>query len=72
MNNLIGWIHPKENYINNDCLECLYFPICSEGCPQKRILKQNDEQNPNDCTYFKDKLETLLSVHMKLNHEEKL
>jgi len=56
-----------------NCKECTILPICNGGgCVNKRLEAKYSEGNSDYCTYFKDNLKSLLTMHYeeKRNAEE--
>ncbi|MDR1757340.1 MAG: SPASM domain-containing protein [Bacteroidales bacterium] len=45
------------------CLKCFFFPICSGGCPEKRIRNEFCGANFDNCSMHKKHLEELLDFH---------
>lgn len=48
---------------DNECQECLLFPVCGGGCPYERIKRHERGMNPNDCPLLKQDLEGYLWHH---------
>ena len=50
------------------CQECLMLPICSGGCPFKRldVLYNKDKDYSEFCTLFKDNLNSYLHTYFKI------
>lgn len=62
------------DYLNDpQCLECFFFPICSGGCPEKRIRNKHCNACFDTCAMYKDSIEEVLDLHyqVKLNNHKK-
>jgi len=79
-NDVIGHVHSLSNwnmslvahgmvgasYLEDDeCEQCLLFPICDGGCPKMRMLNKRDNGNRDVCSYFKRHIKQLLEVYYK-------
>jgi uncharacterized protein len=48
------------------CSKCSYLPVCSGGCPIKRIQNEFEGWNNEMCTPFKGYLPEYLKTHLAL------
>ncbi|MCP4163045.1 MAG: SPASM domain-containing protein [Deltaproteobacteria bacterium] len=52
------------------CNKCFYFPMCSGGCPWKRLRNKYDGLEFDLCTYFKVNLDTFLEIHYEIKKDK--
>ena len=48
---------------DDECRECLLFPICSGGCPYARIKAQKNPDFPKPCPLYKTNLVDFVTLH---------
>jgi uncharacterized protein len=60
------------NYLGDEeCEDCMLFPVCDGGCPQVRMLNNRDGKKRDHCSYFKNNLEGLLEVYYEQKYAQK-
>jgi uncharacterized protein len=52
----------EDPLFDDDCKNCSLFPICSGGCPLKRIISPKD---PTNCIYFKNNINDFFLAYVK-------
>ena len=62
------------DFLNDEtCLDCFFFPICTGGCPEKRIRNKHCNACFDTCSIQKNAIEEILDLHyeikMKQNHK---
>jgi uncharacterized protein len=52
------------DYITEEeCLQCRFLPICTGGCPEKRIRNKHCNGEFDVCALYKDNVEEMLDLH---------
>ncbi len=49
----------------DECLDCIYLPLCGFGCPRKRVVKPMDSQCKNQFYFMPDTLTALAAESQK-------
>ncbi|MDE5900194.1 MAG: SPASM domain-containing protein [Muribaculaceae bacterium] len=67
---LLEYLMDADPLDDEECRECLLFPICSGGCPYARIKAQRDSKFSKPCPLYKDKLIDFLTLHYRLKRSQ--
>ena len=51
------------------CLNCFFFPLCSGGCPEKRIRNKHCNAQFDNCMVQKDDIENILDLHYEVKQK---
>ena len=72
--NFYKWIL-HDPFTNEECLKCIFFPLCNSGCPATRVPATTDYMKPNfertnKCTPEKYNLKNMLSLVYDIKSKE--
>ena len=62
-NLLMDYLTEADPLENEECRECLLFPVCNGGCPYDRIQRLQQGRPENDCPIMKSGIEDYLWLH---------
>jgi uncharacterized protein len=58
------------DYLNDDtCLNCFFFPLCTGGCPEKRIRNKYCKAKFDNCMVQKDDMKNILDLHFEVKQK---
>ena len=60
---LLRYFTGADYLSDNECQECFAFPICTGGCPEKRIRNKYDNAQFNVCSLYKENIDDMLDLH---------
>ena len=60
---LMDYLTAADPLENDECNECLLFPVCNGGCPYDRIQRLQQGRSENDCPIMKSGIEDYLWLH---------
>jgi len=52
------------------CLDCFFFPICTGGCPEKRIRNKHCHACFDTCLMHKNAMEEILDLHYEVKQKK--
>jgi len=59
------------DFLNDEiCLDCFFFPICTGGCPEKRIRNKHCNACFDTCAIQKTAIEEILDLHYEVKMKQ--
>jgi uncharacterized protein len=60
---LIRYLSDADYILDIECQKCICFPICSGGCPEKRLRNKHCNACFDVCSLYKNNMEDMLDLH---------